>query len=420
MQVFKFGGASIRDAMAIRQMAHLLASYRSESLVLVISAMGKTTNALEHVVKSYWDHDESAREQLEGIRQQHIGLVDELFAEASELKILINDLFVEAEWVIDDELHDSYNYIYDQIVAVGELVATRIIETYLAAEGFATEWMDVRALIRTNDNYREAEVLWPGTRHNIIEKIHPVLQQNRWAVTQGFVGGTSENNTTTLGREGSDFSAAIIAACLGAESVIAWKNVPGIMTADPVLYPDAEKLDQLSYREAIEMTYYGAKVIHPRTIQPLMEGDIPLVVRSFDRLDDPGTLISGVDAPSYPPIHVSLRNRVLLYVSTGDFSFIAEDHLSDLFTLFAKHNIKVELMRNSAVSFTVCVRNDPHHLKLVLAELSDNFHVLKDSPVELLTVRHYQKQTLSEMTIGRTILLQELNPSTAQLVLSME
>lgn len=417
MQVFKFGGASIKNSNAIRQLADLLDNYRKEQLVLVISAMDKTTNELEEVVELYWRGDAGATEKLSKIKAWHFEIVDELFDSSTDLKALVNDLFVEAEWILEDEIHDTYDYLYDQIVAIGELVSTRIIEAMLQQNSFACQWLDARSLIRTDENHREGHVDWEATRNQIDSGIRPILDQKYWVVTQGFIAGTSENVTTTLGREGSDFSAAIIGACLDASQVTAWKNVPGIMTADPAIDPEAEKLERLSYREAIEMTYYGAKVIHPRTIQPLLEKSIPLTVRSFDDLSDPGSLISGLDEEEYPPIKVRLEDQVLLQISTLDFSFISEVHLSDLFSEFASLGVKVELMRNSAVSISVCVQHSSAKLDLLLSSLKDKFKTEVIKPVELLTIRHYDNDTLVKLTTGRSVLLQELNPQTAQVVM---
>ncbi len=416
IKVFKFGGASIKDAKAIINVGEILQNYKNQALTIVVSASGKTTNALEKVVGGHMKQDGSASNFLNEIKENHYRIINELFGDEHEIYSVINDTFVEIDWVLEEEPHDDYDYMYDQIVSVGELVSSKIVHAYLNEIGLSSHWLDARDVIRTNNIYREGWLIWEDTLKNATEKVPPLLEKGGFVVTQGFIGSTSENFTTTLGREGSDYSAAIFSFCLDAESMTIWKDVPGVLTADPRIFDDVTKLDRLSYREAIEMTYYGAKVIHPKTIKPLQNKSIPLYVKSFIEPSGGGTFISDEVVDNYPPIVSVEPNQALLYISTKDFSFVAEHHLSYLFKLIAEHRIQVNMMQNTAISFAVCVNDVDDRIKNFTESIQDNFKVIVDRNLELIAVRHYQKELLDNLKIGKIVLLEERIRQTVQLV----
>ncbi len=415
MKVFKFGGASVKDAAAVKNVANILQDYKTEQLVIVVSAMGKMTNALEKVVDAYYNKTGEAQALFEEVKQFHYGIMQGLFEPGDEAFDAVNDTFVEVEWVLEDEPAESYNYIYDQIVSIGEFISTRILADYLNRAGLPANWLDARDVILTNNSYREALVDWQMTEKNALKFVSPMLKKG-FVVTQGFIGGTSENFTTTLGREGSDFTAAIFSYCLNAESMSVWKDVPGILTANPKLFKNVTKLDRLSYREAIEMTYYGAKVIHPKTIKPLQNKNIPLYVKSFVEPAGAGTLISGETDTHYPPIIVVESNQTLLHISTRNFSFVAEENLSRIFALLAKHHLKVNMMLNTAISFSVCLTDRPKRIEALVADLQEDFKITKDSELELITIRHYRPEILDKLKVGKLVLLEEYLRGTVQIV----
>ncbi len=415
MKVFKFGGASVKDADGIKNVVRILEQYADEHTVVVISAMGKTTNALEQVVDAYFDPKKNAQEPLTAIRNQHFELLKQLFDPSDEVFASINDSFVEIDWILEDEPQEQYDYIYDQIVSIGEMVSTKIVAAFLNKSGIPAQWLDARDVIHTNNTHREAKVDWYTTEKTMNE-IVPDQAKKGLVITQGFIGSTSENFTTTLGREGSDYSAAIFAYCLNAKSMSIWKDVPGVLTADPRLFKHVTKIDRLSYREAIEMTYYGAKVIHPKTIKPLQNKNITLYVKSFIEPEGSGTIISANLESQYPPVIVVEKNQVLLHISTRNFSFVAEDNLSAIFLAFAKHRIKVNMMQNSAISFSVCVDNKIRRIKGLLEDLTKDFKVLKDENLELITIRHYKHEVIERLKKGKMVILEERIRNNAQMV----
>ncbi len=415
MKVFKFGGASVKNAEGVKNVAKILQSYKDEQLVLIISAMGKMTNALEKVVDAYYNKTGEAASLFEDVKRFHYGIIQELFEGNNEIFDLINDTFVEVEWVLEDEPEESYDYIYDQIVSIGEFTSTRIVSAYLNTQNLPTTWLDVRDVILTDNSYREAKVNWQATEQQAQKRVPDMLKKG-FVLTQGFIGGTSENFTTTLGREGSDFTAAIFSYCLNAESMSVWKDVPGILTANPKLFKNVSKIDRLSYREAIEMTYYGAKVIHPKTIKPLQNKNIPLYVKSFIEPAGAGTLISDETDSHYPPIIVVETNQVLLHISTRNFSFVAEENLSRIFAVLAKHKLKVNMMQNTAISFSVCLSNRDERIEAFINDLKDDFKIIKDDNLELITVRHYLSEILEKLKAGKLILLEASLGGTVQIV----
>jgi aspartate kinase len=417
MLVFKFGGASVKDAEGVINLGNVVNNYIGNQILVVVSAMGKTTNELEKLTNACFNGTDNLHEVFEGIKEYHYHIAHELFGENHPVFNEIANTFVEIDWMIEDEPHDDYDFIYDQIVSIGELVSTRIVNAWFNHKGITSKWLDVRGYIHTDNTYREGIVDWDKTCASVQKDI-PALLNNGVVVTQGFLGGTSENFTTTLGREGSDYTASILASCLNAESVTTWKDVPGILNADPKFFSDTIKFDELSYQEAIEMTYYGASVIHPKTIKPLQNANIPLLVKPFTHPDAPGTVIKADVVSKFErPVIIVKQNQVLLSIFTNDYSFISESHLSEIFGVFADHHIKVNLMQTSALSFTACIDYAAERFDKLLLALKELFKVKYNSDLTLTTLRHYTDATLNELTAGRTVLMKQTNRNTAQVVL---
>lgn len=417
MRVFKFGGASLKNAENIKNVGSIIGRFDNEQLIVVVSATGKTTNLLEEVVNSYYHKTDEAQIALDKFKENHINIAKALFTIDHEVFALMNDLFVEIDWILEDDPNDPYDYIYDQIVSIGEMVSSRIVHAYLNLIGIKTAWLDARDVIKTDEPYREAKLRWNETQTAALAIIPPFFEKSKVVITQGFIGGSKDNQTMTLGREGSDYSAAILAFCLNASNQTIWKDVPGVLNADPRKFENAVLLEKLSYREAIEMTYYGASVIHPKTIQPLQKKNIPLLVKSFIDPDGVGTIISGDFDAHYPPMVMEEDNQALLYIAPNDYSFVVEHHLSFLFHLFTEHRIFVNMMQNTALSFVACVTNEKDRLKLVEEALAAEYFVSKEENLKLLTIRHYNETTLDELKRGKIILLEERLSDTVQMVI---
>lgn len=419
MRVFKFGGASVKDADSVKNVAAILRLFHEGPLVIVVSAMGKTTNALEKVVQTHCNAGGNAFSLLDDVRKYHLDIMDELFSDPSDpVYGLVNNFFVEAEWILEEEPR-PYDFVYDQIVSIGELVSTAILSAWLNREGLPNRWLDVRDCLITDDNYREARVDWPLTGERIRNNVARLIGADcRMVVTQGFIGATADNYTTTLGREGSDYTAAVFSHFLDAESVTIWKDVPGVLNADPRYFTDAQKLEQLSYSDAIELSYYGASVIHPKTIKPLENKDIPLYVKSFRDPGSRGTVI-GKNLQTKPqvPSFILKNDQMLISLSAKDFSFIAEDNLSEIFGIFAALSVKINLMQNSAITFSVCVDDDPMKTPQLLARLQQDYRLRYNTGVQLYTVRYYYPSTLEMLSDKREILLEQRSRTTAQLVM---
>jgi aspartate kinase len=416
MLVFKFGGASVKDADGIINLANVVKRFEGNQLLIVVSAMGKITNALEKLTTAYIDRSDNIYTIFEEVKAYHYGILNSLFESSDPVFNEVANTFVEIDWIIEDEPHVDHDFIYDQVVSIGELVSTRIVNAYLNKTGIKSQWLDVRSYIHTDNTYREGIVNRDKTCASINRDV-PGLLEKGIVVTQGFLGGTSENFTTTLGREGSDYTASIFAACLGAESVTTWKDVPGILNADPKFFKDTVKFDGLSYSEAIEMTYYGASVIHPKTIKPLQNARIPLLVKPFTDPGAAGTVIKeGIVNQFIKPVIILKQNQVLLSISAVDYSFISENHLSEIFALFAQNRVKVNMMQTSALSFTVCFDLYEERFKNLLAGLSRDFKVKYNDGLTLITLRHYSTASLKELTEGKTILLEQVSRNTVQLV----
>ncbi len=417
IKVFKFGGASLRDAENIKNVAAILEKFKSENLLIVVSAMGKTTNALEEVVSAYFEQNGKAFDILNGIRHAHEALIAELLGNNAAVLADVNDIFVEVEWILEDEPHDAYDYVYDQIIAVGELVSSKIVGAYLNKVGLKTAWLDARDVLRTDDTWREAVIDWKTTMSNAETVVKPVFTEgSQFAITQGFMGSTKDNNTATLGREGSDYSASIFAHCLDAEAMFIWKDVTGVLSGDPRVFKDVVKLDTISYEEAVEMTYYGATVVHPRTIQPLMAKNIPLYVRSFLDHEAVGTKISTEAPPQYPPIFMAERDQVFIKVSNPDFTFLVEPHIRDLFDIFTKYHIFVNLMQNSGAFFYLSITSAPDREAELLKELREKFTIEMVSNLDLFTARHPNDEAIASLTEGKKVYFEKLIPHTYQVL----
>lgn len=417
MLVFKFGGASVKDAQGVINLGNVVSTYSGNEILVVVSAMGKTTNALEKLTDAYFNGTDDLHVIFDEVKNYHYRIAHELFGESHPVFDDIANTFVEIDWAIEDEPHDDYDFIYDQIVSIGELVSTRIVNAWFNHKGITSKWLDVRGYIHTDNTYREGVVDWDKTCVSIQKDI-PAMLNKGIVVTQGFLGGTSENFTTTLGREGSDYTASIFAACLGAESVTTWKDVPGILNADPKFFADTIKFDELSYQEAIEMTYYGASVIHPKTIKPLQNANIPLLVKPFTHPDAPGTVIKENAVNKFEkPVIIVKQKQVLLSIFANDYSFISESHLSEIFGLFAKHHVKVNMMQTSALSFTACIDYTADRFEKLLQTLKETFKVRYNNDLTLITLRHYTDAAVAELTVGKTVLMKQTNRNTAQVVL---
>lgn len=416
MKVFKFGGASLRDAENVKNVASILQKFKGESLVVIVSAMGKTTNALEEVVNAHARQTGQAHQLYKALQEHHYAIMRELFEAGDDVFAAVNDTFVEGEWVLDDKPSDDYDFMYDQVVSMGELVSSKIVAAYLNKTGIPTTWLDARDVVATDNTYREGWVIWDKTRTNAQKIVPPLLARKQLVLTQGFIGSTSENFTTTLGREGSDYSAAIFSHCLDADSMTIWKDVPGVLNADPRIFDNTIKLDRLSYKEAIEMTYYGAQVIHPKTIKPLQNKNIPLFVKSFLQPEASGTEISSDTDDLYPPIVVVEKNQALLHISTLDYSFVAEHHMARLFKMAADLRIFVNMMQNTAVSFTICVPFVQDRIEKFIKGTEDEFKVKVESGLELITIRHYSPETIESLKKGKIVLFEERIRNTMHMV----
>lgn len=415
MKVFKFGGASVKDAAGVRNVAAVLSHFPMDDLLIVVSAMGKTTNALEEVVWAYTEgHD--AGSKVAALEQQHRAVLNEVAPVDAEARAALDEQFSALRLQLAGPVVLDVDHYYDQFVAFGELWSTIIVSAHLNAVGVANEWVDARRIIITDDRHRAANVQWDLLRTQVRERMPTFDRAPARMVTQGFIGSTEDGHTTTLGREGSDFSAAIFAYALDAESVTIWKDVPGMFNADPKRFANTRLLEHISYKEAIELSYFGASVIHPRTLQPLQRKGIPLYVRSFMDLAAPGSTISeATDHDTLIPSFIVKPKQLLISITPRDLSFIVEENLGDIFLLFAKRNVRIDLMQNSAVAFTVAVEDTPRSRQLI-EELRTRYEVLYNEGCELLTVRHFDEATLAELTAGKHVLIEQRSRVTARYV----
>ena len=417
MDIFKFGGASVKDADGVKNLANIVRDYKKGELLIVISAMGKTTNKLEELTFAYLAQSDETHAIFDEVKHFHFNLIEGLFE--GKTNLVYDDVantFVEIDWLIEDEPDNNADYIYDQIVSIGEIVSTKIVAAWLNETNNKALWIDARNYIQTDNTYREGKVIWDKTNQIIQKDLMPLLQQNI-IVTQGFIGGTSENYTTTLGREGSDYSAAIFASCLNADALTIWKDVPGVLNADPKWFDETEKIAQLSYHDAIELTYYGATVIHPKTIKPLQNKGIPLFVRSFIQPEGSGTAITKDNNPLPVPSFIFKISQALISIFPKDYSFIIEENLSNIFELFHQHKIKINTMLNSAISFSVSVDDNEIKIAKLIESLSSQFTVKYNKGLELVTIRYYNQQTIDRVTVDKDILLEVKSRYTCQMVM---
>ena len=414
MRIFKFGGASVKDAEGIRNVHSVLQTVGFEDVLLVVSAMGKTTNALEIVIKNYFDKSPALQSSVQEVKKYHNQILLDLFEDEKNVVFGdVNSLFAELDHFLSQNKSPNYNFVYDQVVSYGELISTTIISHYMSFMGIKTQWLDVRNFIKTDTNYRDANVDWDLTQKNISKNVKKKILN----VTQGFLGSDENNFTTTLGREGSDYTAAIFAYCLNAENVTIWKDVPGVMNADPRYFENASLLNQISYREAIELAFYGATVIHPKTLQPLQKKEIPLYVKSFLNPTLPGTSVSkGADLEPHLPCFIVKKNQLLLSLSSIDFSFIMEENISEIFALLHLYKMKVSLIQNSAISFSVCIDDKFGNFNELKTILSKKFKIAYNENVSLYTIRHFDEKAAQMVEQNKDVLLKQVSRETMQII----
>lgn len=414
MRVFKFGGASVKDANGIKNVYDVLQQVGFDDVLLVVSAMGKTTNALEVVIKNYFEKSTELQSSIQDVKKYHNQILLDLFEDDKNAVFgAINQLFSDLEGFLKSNKSPNYNFVYDQIVSFGEMISTTIISHYFNYRGLKNQWLDVRNFIKTDTTYRDAIVDWEQTQKLISKNVKKKVLN----ITQGFLGSDENNFTTTLGREGSDYTAAIFAYCLNAESVTIWKDVPGVMNADPRYFENATLLNQISYREAIELAFYGATVIHPKTLQPLQRKEIPLFVKSFLNPSLPGTSVSkGADLEPHLPCFIVKKEQLLISLSSIDFSFIMEENISEIFGLLHHYKMKVSLIQNSAISFSVCIEDKFGNFNDLKNVLSKKFKVSYNENVSLYTIRHFNEKASEMVEKGKQVLLKQVSRETMQIV----
>ena len=419
MQVFKLGGASVNSVERVKNAVALLRLYQGQKTLIVISAMGKTTNALEKVAEAFFNQEKALALQLfEQVKQQHLTMAKYLLVKNYlPCEERLRDFFTEVEWLLHDTPVRGFDYYYDQIVCCGELLSTAIVSAYLEEEGITNQWLDVRDFFRTDDNFRDAGIDWPFTAGRVSNGIMPLFQQHDFIITQGFIGATRENESTTLGREGSDYTAAVFANLLDAVQLTIWKDVEGVMNADPKLFPAARLISELNYDEVIEMAYYGAQVIHPKTIKPLQNKDIPLYVKCFLDPALPGTHIHNKNVHHLPPIIVWKEKQVLVHLHTQDFSFVGEQPMSRLYEIFTSIKVKPNLVQTGAVSLVVSMDDRTDKIEQLALAAAELFEVSVEKGLTLLTMRHYEEKLLGELVAGKHIVLKQQSEDTVQLLL---
>jgi aspartate kinase len=414
VQVFKFGGASVKDANGVKNVLNVLEKVGHNNTLIVVSAMGKTTNALEVVIDKYLKETNSYKAEVDNVKNYHLEIMMDLFNNQQEaVFVKVEELFSELLQFFKSNKSPDYNFIYDQVIGFGELVSTTIISHYLNAHTINNTWLDVRQCIKTDDYYRRANVNWEATQEIISNKV----KAGTLYITQGFIGSDKNNFTTTLGREGSDYTAAVFAYCLNANSVTIWKDVPGVLNGDPRHFNNTQLLNTISYTEAIELAFYGASVIHPKTLQPLQRKEIPLHVKSFLNPENPGTTVNkSIGIEPNVPCFILKQNQVLVSLSTLDFSYVVEENISEIFNLLALYKMKVVVIQNSAISFSVCFENSYNNLEKLLLHLKSKFKVECHENVSLYTIRHYNEMAIKNLEQDKTVLLKQLFQETVQIV----
>ena len=416
MKVFKFGGASVKDALGVKNLLSVIKTVGHKDILVVVSAMGKTTNALEKITDDYFKEKDKTPEGIYQLKEFHLNIINDLFEKNSfEIEKRIHEIFDELISFLNSNKSPNYSFVYDQVVSYGEIISTKIIHHFIEFSGIDNFWLDSRNCIKTDDYYRAANLNWELTQKNIKQEV----EKDSLIITQGFIGSNSNNFTTTLGREGSDYSAAIFAYALNATSVTIWKDVPGVLNGDPRVFQNTQLLNQISYREAIELAFYGASVIHPKTLQPLQRKEIPLYVKSFENPIKPGTAVSkGKTIEPNIPCYIVKKNQVLLRLSSIDFSFIVEENISYIFSMLHEYQMPVELIQNSAISFSVCVNNKYKRLEELVLVLRSKFNVEVIENVDLYTIRHFDKNASKFIhSFKKPILLEQRTQETAQFLI---
>ena len=413
MKVFKFGGASVKNAEGVTNVFNILESFKDSKLLVVISAMGKTTNALERIVDLYFAKDNAINEDIDALKRFHVDIALEIFPNHHDVFGSIHSIMKDLLATLKRNKSTQYDFVYDQIVSYGELLSTTIVSAYLNHNGLQNVYVDAREFIKTDTTHRDAKVDWETTQSLIKNN----LPKHNLIITQGFIGSDANSFTTTLGREGSDYSAGIFAYCLNAENVSIWKDVPGVLNADPRVFEETQLLHHISYGEAIELAFYGASVIHPKTLQPLQRKEIPLFVKSFQSPNEEGTSVKkGQPLDPYVPCFIVKKNQILLSLSSLDFSFIVEDNISQIFSLFHQYQIKVDLIQNSAISFSVCLDDRFNHFDKLLPELKAKFKISYNENVDLYTIRHFNELAIKQLEKDKEVFLKQITRETCQIV----
>lgn len=413
MKILKFGGASVKDAEGIQNVCNVLKAVEANKVLIVVSAMGKTTNALEVVVKHYFDKSDQLQSSIQVVKDYHFEIISKLFEPTHQVFSQVENYFFDLNQFLDQNKSPNYSFVYDQVVSFGELISSKILYHYLNDNCLNLEWLDARNFIKTDNNYRDGTIDWEETEKRISQNIN----KNQNYITQGFLGSDENNFTTTLGREGSDYTAAVFAYCLDAENVTIWKDVVGVLNADPRYFQNTTLLEQISYHEAIELAFYGASIIHPKTLQPLQQKEIPFYVKSFLNPLEKGTSISkGVDLYPQLPCFIVKQGQHLISLSSKDFSFIMEENISYIFSILHKYKVKVHLIQNSAISFSVCIEDKFLNLEKIIDELSGRFKVNYNKNVSLYTIRHFDQEAIESVANGKNILIKQTTRETLQMV----
>lgn len=413
MKILKFGGASVKDAEGIQNVCNVLKAVEANKVLIVVSAMGKTTNALEVVVKHYFDKSDQLQSSIQVVKDYHFEIISKLFEPTHQVFSQVENYFFDLNQFLDQNKSPNYSFVYDQVVSFGEMISSKILYHYLNDNCLNLEWLDARNFIKTDNNYRDGTIDWEETEKRISQNIN----KNQNYITQGFLGSDENNFTTTLGREGSDYTAAVFAYCLDAENVTIWKDVVGVLNADPRYFQNTTLLEQISYHEAIELAFYGASIIHPKTLQPLQQKEIPFYVKSFLNPLEKGTSISkGVDLYPQLPCFIVKQGQHLISLSSKDFSFIMEENISYIFSILHKYKVKVHLIQNSAISFSVCIEDKFLNLEKIIDELSGRFKVNYNKNVSLYTIRHFDQEAIESVANGKNILIKQTTRETLQMV----
>jgi len=420
MKVFKFGGASVKDADAVKNVGSILKKYQNEKLLVVISAMGKTTNGLERMLGAWFDgNGELAAKELADIKTFHNGIIGDLIGgDLQNNYHEVDNLFIELECFIEPKpVNTDFDFLYDQIVGYGELISTKIISIFLQTIGIDNRWLDARNFINTTDDYRQARINWGSTKEIIANRLMPLVNR-QLVITQGFIGRTNRNNTTTLGREGSDYSASIFAYCLNAESVTIWKDVAGVMNADPKRMENTQIMKEISFSKAIELAYYGATILHPKTIQPLLRKSIPLYVKSFINPDTEGTVVKAMDLKNEEQVtcYIFKDNQILINLSSKDFSFIVESHLSSIFSMLSAAKVQINVMQNSAISFSFCANYDERKFNPLIEQLTALFNIEVIQDLTLITLHNYKEKQLPDLLSNKEIMIEQHSKNVVQYV----